>query len=80
VTITQHVCRDGIDGTSDVIVTRATTALDMVGAGGGMFQKDIECHADLGEGVYFTVSVTGTCKIADVGVEFSTRNAGDVNA
>jgi hypothetical protein len=45
-----------------------------------MFQKDIECHADLGEGVYFTVSGTGTCQIADVGVEFSTKGANDVNA
>lgn len=80
VTITQHVCRDGIDSTSDVIVTRASTALDMVGTGGGMFQKDIECHADLGEGVYFTVSGTGTCEIGDCGVEFSTKGAGDVNA
>lgn len=80
VTITQHVCRDGIDATSDVILTRASTTLDMVGMGGGMFQKDIECHADLGEGVYFTVSGTGTCEIADVGCEFVTKGTGDVNA
>jgi len=80
VTITQHVCRDGVDSTSDTLVTRAATTLDMVGAGGGMFQKDIECHADLGEGVYFTVSGTGTCELADVGVEFTTKGAGDVSA
>jgi hypothetical protein len=80
VTITQHVCRDGIDSTSDVIVTRAATTLDMLGTGGGLFQKDIECHADLGEGVYFTVSGTGTCQVCDIGVEFSTRSSGDVNA
>jgi hypothetical protein len=80
VTITQHVCRDGVDSTSDVILTRASTTLDMVGSGGGMFQKDIECKAAQGEGVYFTVSGTGTCEIADVGVEFSTKGVGDVNA
>jgi len=80
VTITQHVCRDGVDSTSDTLVTRAATTLDMVGTGGGMFQKDIECHADLGEGVYFTVSGTGTCTINDVGVEFTTKGAGDVSA
>jgi hypothetical protein len=80
VTITQHVCRDGIDSTSDVILTRASATLDMVGSGGGMFQKDIECKAAKGEGVYFTVSGTGTCEIADVGTEFSTTGAGDVNA
>jgi hypothetical protein len=81
VTITQHVCRDGVDATTDTLVERKTaTTLDMVGAGGGMFQKDIECHADLGEGVYFTVSGTGTCEIADIGVEFSMKGANDVNA
>jgi hypothetical protein len=80
VTITQHVCRDGVDSTSDVILTRASATLDMVGSGGGMFQKDIECKAAQGEGVYFTVSGTGTCEIADVGCEFSTRGSGDVNA
>jgi hypothetical protein len=80
VTITQHVCRDGVDSTSDTILTRASTTLDMVGAGGGMFQKDIECKAAQGEGVYFTVSGTGTAEIADVGVEFVTRSSGDVNA
>jgi hypothetical protein len=80
VTITQHVCRDGVDSTSDVILTRASATLDMVGSGGGMFQKDIECKAAQGEGVYFTVSGTGTCEINDVGVEFTTKGAGDVNA
>jgi hypothetical protein len=80
VTIVQHVCRDGVDITTDTILTRASATLDMVGTGGGMFQKDIECHADLGEGVYFTVSGTGTAEIADVGVEFSTKGANDVNA
>lgn len=81
VTITQHVCRDGVDATTDSLVERKTaTTLDMVGAGGGMFQKDIECHADLGEGVYFTVSGTGTCEIADIGVEFTMKGVGDVNA
>lgn len=80
VTIVQHVCRDGVDKTTDTILTRSDETLDMVGAGGGMFQKDIECRADTGEGVYFTVSGTGTCEIADVGVEFTMRGAGDVNA
>jgi hypothetical protein len=70
-----------VDSTTDSLVERKTaTTLDMVGSGGGMFQKDIECHADLGEGVYFTVSGTGTCTINDVGVEFVTRSSGDVNA
>jgi hypothetical protein len=80
VTIKQYVCRDGITGSADTIVTRATTTLDMVGTGGGLFQKDIECHAEIGEGVYFTVSGSGTATICDVGVEFVTRSAGDVNA
>jgi hypothetical protein len=80
VTITQHVCRDGVDSTSDVILTRASATLDMVGTGGGMFQKDIECKAAHGEGVYFTVSGTGTCEINDVGTEFTTKGASDVNA
>jgi hypothetical protein len=79
VTVSQYVCRDGIAGSADTLVTRATTTLDMVGAGGGLFQKDLECHAEIGEGVYFTVSGTGTAQICDVGVEFSTRSSGDVN-
>jgi hypothetical protein len=79
VTITQHVCRDGVDSTSDVILTRASATLDMVGSGGGMFQKDIECKAAQGEGVYFTVSGTGTCVINDCGVEFATKGVGDTN-
>ena len=81
VTITQHVCRDGVDSTTDTLVERKTaTTLDMVGSGGGMFQKDIECKAAKGEGVYFTVSGTGTCTINDVGIEFTTYGSGDVSA
>jgi hypothetical protein len=79
VTIKQYVCRDGIAGSADTLVTRATTTLDMIGTGGGLFQKDLECHAEIGEGVYFTVSGTGTAQICDVGTEFTTRGAGDTN-
>lgn len=75
VTITQYVCRDGV-ATNRLV---DTTSLDMVGTGHGMFQKDIECHAEKGEGVYFVVSGSGSCEIADCGVEFTTYGAGDTN-
>jgi len=80
VTVKQYVCRNGVAGAADTLVTRADVTLDMIGTGGGMFQKDLECHADLGESVYFVVSGTGKCEIADVGVEFTTKGANDVNA
>jgi hypothetical protein len=80
VTVSQYVCRDGVAGSADTLVTRATTTLDMIGTGGGLFQKDLECHAEIGEGVYFVVSGTGTAQICDVGTEFTTRGAGDVDA
>ena len=73
VTIKQYVCRDG---TATLQMTDTTT-LDMQGA--GMYQKDIECHAEIGEGVYFVVNGAGTAEVADCGVEFTTKGAGDVN-
>ena len=73
VTIKQYVCRDG---TATLQLTD-TTSLNMQGA--GMYQRDIECHAELGEGVYFVINGTGTASIADCGVEFTTKGAGDVN-
>jgi hypothetical protein len=73
VTIKQYVCRDGTP-----TLVQTNTSLDM--AGSGFYQKDVECYAQLGEGVYFVVSGTGTAEIADVGVEFTTKSGGDVNA
>lgn len=73
VTIKQYVCRDG---TATLVGT--DTSLDMMGS--GFYQKDIECQAQLGEGVYFVVSGTGTAEIADCGVEFTTKSTGDTNA